>query len=49
MSKWKITIEKWMEESIEAETEDEALNIAWEMWSQDDEVDVFIKEETEEE
>ena len=49
MSKWKITIEKWMEESIEAETEDKALDIAWEMWSQDDEVNVFIEKETKEE
>lgn len=38
--KFKIEISKFFEEEIIAETEEEAWDIAWEMWSQDDEVEV---------
>lgn len=41
--KYKIIIEKYLEEEIEAKTENEAVDIAWEMWSQDDEVNIFVE------
>ena len=44
MAKWKITIEKSFEETIEANSEKEAIDIAWEMWSQDNEVDEFYSQ-----
>lgn len=43
MAKYKIIIEKYLEEEINAETEDKAVDIAWEMWSQDDEVNIFVE------
>lgn len=36
MTKYKIIIEKYLEVDIKARTEDEAVDIAYEMWSQDD-------------
>lgn len=45
MAKYKIIIEKYFEEEIEAKTEDEAVDIAWEMWSQDDEVTISVEKE----
>lgn len=41
--KYKVTIEKYLEEEIEAKTDDEAVDAAWEMWSQDDEVNIFVE------
>lgn len=39
--KFKITISKFLEEEIVAETEEEAWTIAWEMFSQSDEVEAY--------
>lgn len=39
--KFKIIISKYLEEEITAENEEEAWNIAWEMFSQDDEVEAY--------
>lgn len=44
MSKFKITISKFVEEIIEAETEEEVFDIAWEQWSQDDEIEAYCYE-----
>lgn len=44
MKKFKITITKFLEEEIKASTEEKAIDIAWEMWSQDDEVDMYVEE-----
>lgn len=44
MKKFKITITKFFEEEIKASTEGEAVEIAWEMWSQDDGVDMYVEE-----
>lgn len=44
MKKFRISIAKFLEEEIEASTEEEALDIAWEMWSQDDEVEMYVAE-----
>ena len=42
--KFKITISKFLEEEIVAENEEEAWDIAWEMFSQDDEVEAYCHE-----
>ncbi len=42
--KYKITISKFFEETIEANSEDEAWDLAWEQWSQDDEVEAYCYE-----
>lgn len=42
--KFKITISKFFEETIEADSEDEAFDLAWEQWSQDDEVEAYCYE-----
>lgn len=42
--KFKITISKFFEETIEADSEDEACDFAWEQWSQDDEVEIYCYE-----
>ena len=42
--KFKITISKFFEETIEADSEDEAWDLAWEQWSQDDEVEAYYYE-----
>lgn len=42
--KFKITISKFFEETIEANSEDEAWDLAWEQWSQDDEVEAYCYE-----
>lgn len=42
--KFKITISKFFEETIEADSEDEAWDLAWEQWSQDDEVEAYCHE-----
>lgn len=41
--KYKVIIEKYLEEEIEAKTEDEAVDIAWEKWSEDTEVVVSVE------
>lgn len=41
--KYKIVIEKYLEKEIEARTEDEAIDIVLDQWSQDDEVDIFVE------
>lgn len=44
MTKYRIVIEKYLEVEIKARTEDEAVDIAWEMWSQDDDgATVFVE------
>lgn len=43
MAKYKIIIEKYLEEEINAETEDKAVDIAWEMWSQDNSTVVYVE------
>ena len=43
MAKYRVIIEKYSEREIKARTEDEAVDIAWEMWSQDDEVTVSVE------
>lgn len=42
--KFKITISKYLEEEITAENEEEAWDLAWEQWSQDDEVEAYCYE-----
>ena len=42
--KFKITISKFFEETIEAKNEEEAWELAWEQWSQDDEVEAYCYE-----
>ena len=42
--KFKITISKFFEEEITAENEEEAWDLAWEQWSQDDEVEAYCYE-----
>ena len=42
--KFKITISKFFEETIEADSEDEAWDLAWKQWSQDDEVEAYCHE-----
>lgn len=42
--KYKVIISKSFEEVIEADSEDEALGLAWEQWSQDDEVEAYCYE-----
>lgn len=42
--KFKIIISKFFEETIEANSEDEAFDLAWEQWSQDDEVEAYCYE-----
>lgn len=42
--KFKISISKFLEEEIEATTQEEAESIAWEIWSQDDEVEFYCDE-----
>ena len=42
--KYKITISKSFEEEITAENEEEAWDLAWEQWSQDDEVEGYCYE-----
>ena len=42
--KFKITISKFFEEEITAENEEEARDLAWEQWSQDDEVEAYCYE-----
>ena len=42
--KFKITISKFFEEEITSENEEEAWNLAWEQWSQDDEVEAYCYE-----
>ncbi len=41
--RYKIIIEKYFEDDIEAKTEDEAVDIAWDRWLQNDEVDISIE------
>ena len=41
MAKYKIVIEKYIEEEIEAENQDKAEEIAWEIWSATDEVTMY--------
>lgn len=41
--KYKVVIEKYLEEEIEAKTEEEAVDIAWEKWSEDTEVCIFTE------
>jgi len=43
MKQYNVRIEKILDEVIEAENEDEALDIAWEMFSQSDEEESFIE------
>lgn len=43
MTKYKIIIEKYLEVDIKARTEDEAVDIAYEMWSQDDGVTISVE------
>lgn len=47
MAKWFITIQKSFEEIIEANSEEEAVDLAWEQWSQDNNVDIFSEPITE--
>lgn len=42
--KYKITISKSFEEVIEANSKEEAWDLAWEQWSQDDEVEGYCYE-----
>ena len=42
--KFKITISKYLDEEITADNEEEAWDIAWEMFSQDDEVEACCYE-----
>jgi len=42
--KYKVIIEKFLEEEIEAATEEEAVDVAWEMFSQKDEVEIYCEE-----
>lgn len=42
--KYKITISKFLEEEIIAKNEEEAWDIAWEMFSQLDEVEAYCYE-----
>lgn len=42
--KFKVTISKFLEEEIIAENEEEAWDIAWEMFSQSDEVEAYCHE-----
>lgn len=42
--KFKITISKFFEEEITAENEEEAWDLAWEQWSQDNEVEAYCYE-----
>ena len=48
MKKWKIEIIQCLNEVIEAETEDEAIDIAWKMFEMSG-VECFVEEEEEEE
>ena len=42
--KFKITISKYLDEEITADNEEEAWDIAWEMFSQDDEAEAYCYE-----
>jgi hypothetical protein len=42
--KYKVIIEKFLEEEIEAATEEEAVDVAWEIFSQKDEVEIYCEE-----
>ena len=44
MSKYKVYISKSIEEEIEANSEKEALDLAWEQFSQYDECEVYLDE-----
>jgi len=48
MSKFKVTMSKFFEEIIEAESKEEAYNLAWKMWIQEDQVDEAYCYEVEE-
>lgn len=43
MKKFKITIEGFFEEEIEAATEEEAIDKAWEEW-ENEKVEIYIDE-----
>ena len=43
MAKYKIVIEKYLEEEINAETEDKAVDIVWEKWLQDNSTVVYVE------
>ena len=43
MKKFKISIEKFFEEEIEATTEEEAVDKAWQEWEKEN-VEVYIDE-----
>lgn len=43
MAKYKVTIEKYLEEDIEAKTDDEAVDTAWEMWLHLSEVTITVE------
>ena len=43
MKKFKISIEKFFEEEIEAATEEEAIDKAWEKW-EEEKVEMYIYE-----
>lgn len=47
MKKFKITIEKFFEDEIKASTEEQALDIAWDRWSQNDEIEMYVEEVSE--
>lgn len=49
MTKYRIIIEKYREVEIKARTEDEAVDIAWEWWSEDDDGATISVEKCEEE
>lgn len=41
--KYKVTIEKYFEENIEAKDDDEVVDIAWELWLHLSEVNIFVE------
>lgn len=48
MAKYRIIIEKCLDNDIEAKTEEEAVDIAREMWLHNDEISIFVEEYEEE-
>ena len=45
MAKYKIYITKSIEEEIEAENEEQAVDSAWEIFSQSDECNIYVERE----
>lgn len=44
MKKFKISIEKFFEEEIEATTEEEAIDKAWEKWEEEKVDEMYVYE-----